>query len=62
MRREKQEEMQEKDWMLLLFIAKDMTDREGTDTMVMNLWDKLVNYCHANRLIFQDEVRGTEMR
>jgi len=58
MRGEKQNEMQEKDWMLLLFIAKDLTEREEADTMVTNLWDKLVNYCHANQLIFQEEVRG----
>jgi len=58
MRGEKQNEMQEKDWMLLLFIAKDLTEREEADTMVMDLWDKLVNYCHTNQLIFQEEVRG----
>lgn len=58
MTRGNHDEMQEKDWMLLLFIAKDLTDREGADTMVMNLWGKPVNYCHANQLIFQEEVRG----
>ena len=58
MNKETRDEMQEKDWLLLLFIAKDLTDREEADTMVMNLWDKLVNYCHTNQLIFQEEVRG----
>lgn len=50
------DKMQEKDWMLLLFIAKDLSNSEEADTMVTNLWDKLLNYCHANQLIFQEEV------
>lgn len=57
MKRESQNEMQEKDWMLLLYLAKDLSDRQEADAMVINLWDKLAAYCHTNQLIFREESR-----
>ena len=43
---------------MLLFIVKDMSDRDG-DPAFKALWSKLLHYCNSNQLIFQEDMAGS---